>query len=99
MAEQDGPLGDVTQISDVQKTTVYLPEDRIRRLKERADRRRSTMSALLRGAVDHYLGQSEKESRLELLHQREAAERILREEFALEEGQIAALLGSRAEET
>ncbi len=97
MAEQDGPRGGVTQISDVQKTTVYLPEDRIRRLKERADRRRSTMSALLRGAVDHYLGQSEKESRLEL-YQREAAEVILRDEFALEEGQIVALLGSRAGE-
>ncbi len=89
---KDDPPSDVISIADIEKTTVCLPRDRLRRLRERAGRRESTVSAVLRGAIDHYLlGQSGNGSRLESL-QREAAERILHEEFALEDEQIAALL-------
>ncbi len=94
MAERkNSPPRDAISISDVEKATVNLPEDQIRTLMEKADRRKSTMSAVVRGAVDQFLGQYEKASTLELFEQREAAERILREEFAMEDGQIAALLG------
>ena len=98
MAQREGdPPDDVTRISELAKTAVYLPEDRIRLLRERAGTRNSTMSALVRGAVDRFLEQRVLEQRetphVELHQQRAAAVAILREDFSMVDDEITALLG------
>ncbi len=95
MAEQEtGPRGGTTTIapSGWQKTTIYLRKDQVRALKLAALQRDKTMSDLLRRAIDQYLlGLTEQDGRLGE-HQGDIFEGILREEFALEDEQIAELL-------
>ena len=75
-----GPRGGVTTIapSGWQKTSVYLRQSQIRELKLAAIDCGTSMSALLRRAVDLYLGLAEKNPRaIEVLRDLELDERHL----------------------
>lgn len=91
MAKREtGPHGGVTTIapSGWQRTTVYLRKDQVRTMKLAALDSGSTMSDLLRRAIDRYF---EKDARLNE-YQRTTTEMLLREQFEDERELIAEFL-------